>query len=748
MAESEKPVTDVVQGYLKDARGAHTRGDKTAALDMLEQARKADPDGKIIGVGLLQAELLGELGRWEAAEAALVAAETAHAKNFQPPFWRADLARKRGDNAAALEHLQRARANDEEGRAMLDLLEADVQRDLGDTKAARAILLALVERDPKSIGGHQKLALIAEDRKEFAEAREHFEAMVKLDPERLPFQMGLVRQLLALNAFDAAFARLENLRKRIGPNPQVMMALVRACRLAKLEGKELAALRGMLGAHPRDPQFLRHVFATRAKDGAPEVMEGVLDLVRRRQGTDLADDLEVKMGLQTMQFEGALRALRASRRGRRSPAEAQSLITALFGTYQYRLGLRYLRACLHRWPDNPGFLGPYVHYGPRFGQIAEVAAKLESMADRLPRGALLGHQMSLCGYQGNLEGAIKAYVGLKNLGLARPAQRWLLHKMVFSLADPTEAEEIYAKIGHPNEIEERGLLRIGLPGLMAMEFELERKGFELEPGMKPAALRDWVKARPGSPVPAIRLINASKLTPQSADDAVPRHIYQYWDAATPPDAVVPMIQSWASAPGFDHLCYDSVAARKFLRETFEKNWLLAFNLARDAAQQADFLRLCVLAEHGGVWADADDYLYGDLEKVLAAGRGLLVYQEPETGAIGNNFFAAPPKHPVVVFAARLACQALLQRASESAWLKTGPGVLTRAVGQYLISTDTTEAAQNITFLDWPLVAGEVAMHNPLRYKSAKSYWNQRYDRGEEDPSVFWEELLAALSAVK
>ena len=739
---------DAAAASLKAARTAWAHKDSAAALEQLQKARAADLGSKLPDIRLLLAEVLRQTGKLAEADMVLAKVQADHPDDLWAPYHRAVLAQRRKDIAAAWAHLGAARANDAEGRIALDLLEADLLQDVGRADAATGLLRALIEKHPDTIAAHQRLATIAEEQKDPARARQAFEAAVKIAPDRLPLQFGLVRQLLALGEFETALARLEKMRAQHGPKPQIMMTRVRACRMAKQDKEELAALSAMMSVHPRDPQLLRHLFATRAKDAAPETLEAVLDLVRRRQGTDLADDLEIKMGLQTMQFHATLDALRHTGGIRRNAAEAQSLIPALFGAHHYRTGMRYLRACLHRWPENQGFLGAYVHHGTRLGQVGEVAERLAAMEDRLPRHVVLGHRLTLCGYLADLPGAIEVFVELRAMGLARAPQRWMMHKLVFAFADPTEAENIYARIGPPTDPDNQSLLRIGLPGLMAMEFDFERKTFPIAPGMALADVCEWVEARPGSPVAAIRLIDAWKHSPQPADSAVPRQIFQYWDAAKPPDAIKIMTKSWAEAPGFSHELYTQTSARKFLRETFTPDWVRAFNLAKDAAQQADFLRLCLLAQFGGIWADADDCLYGDLGKLLGAGSGLLLYREPGTGAIGNNFLAAPPEHPVIVYAARLARQALLQRASESAWLKTGPGVVTRAVAQFLVKTDPDQASQQLTILDWPQVAGEVAMHNPARYKSARTYWNQKYDRREEKPAIFWEQFLTALRAAK
>ncbi|MCG6902271.1 MAG: tetratricopeptide repeat protein, partial [Rhodobacter sp.] len=682
-----------VQAHLKAARAARGRGDPAAAETHLQAARDADPDGQVAAVGLLAAELHRAAGRPEAADAELETVQARHPGNVWAPYHRGELARQRGDLAAAQAFLRAAQANDPDDRvAMIPVLEADLLVDAGRPAAARLVLEQMTARHPQVVWGHQRLALLAEVQNDPDAARRHFEAALRIDDTRLGLQLGLVRQLLALADHQAAMTRLERLRVAHGPRAEIMLPLVRACRGAGQGAQEEAALIAAVAAHPYDRQLLRHVFATGAREAEPETMVMVLDLVRRRLGGDLADELNIRMLLQIQDYRAALDAIRGARRARRSVAEARNLATALFGAHRFATGLRYVRACLRHWPSDRGFWEVYVQQGLRLGRLAEVGLRLEIAAKRLPRHVLVSHRLTLCAYRDDLEGAVRCFETLRDMGLAQAGQRRLLSKLVFNLADPAAAAAIEARIGPAGAFEDRPLHRAGLPGMMAMEFDLERRA-------KPAPdLRDWVRARPGSSIAAIRLIDAwrgavpPEPTPATVSETgVPRHIHQYWDSPDPPAAVAEMVQGWANAPGFSHRLYDRAAGLKYVRQNCGPDGLRAFHLAQNAAQEADFLRLCILAREGGIWADADDVLYGDLGRLLRAGQGLILYREPQGGALGNNFIAAPPGHPVMVLAARLAAQALLQRASELAWFKTGPGLLTRAVGQYLAETDSETA---------------------------------------------------------
>jgi hypothetical protein len=65
------------------------------------------------------------------------------------------------------------------------------------------------------------------------------------------------------------------------------------------------------------------------------------------------------------------------------------------------------------------------------------------------------------------------------------------------------------------------------------------------------------------------------------DSHIPRMIFQYWDAGTPPDEIVGLMNTWAERnPDFDHVVFDRVAAQRFLARHFPAGVLEAFDNSR------------------------------------------------------------------------------------------------------------------------------------------------------------------------
>jgi tetratricopeptide (TPR) repeat protein len=727
----------------EQARAARDKGDIAAARGHLDLALAHNPCDAPTWLKLLEAEILGDEGRVDASRQVLEALRLSDPDSFWPAFQLANLTHKQGDLGAARVHLDAALAQPEAaGNAWIRLLQANLLRDEGRDEAAKAVLERTVQAFPKMMWLHHRLGQIAEARQEFSTARAHYEDALRIDGSHLSLQLSVVRLLDAEGMSDAARARLEQLRDRFGGDVRILLQLARAYQSVGKTELEQACLTDAIAADPVHPGLLRHLFATRARFVPAEDLVAVTDGLRARVDDRLVDDLLISSLLQQMQFHDALTTIRRDKKTRDTAAEAHRLAMALFGAHRYETGLRYVRRCLRRWPAEQKLWLVYVTQSLKLGRIAEVARQLEIASRVLPDHVLLDYRLILCGYRNDLDGAVECYAGLRDLGLDKPSHRTVLGKLVYTRQDPLTAGALFERIGNPGAEDARLLHRGGLVGMMTLEFGLERQALEQSGGY--GSVQDWVRSRPCSTVAAIRLVDGwggQGTDPAADEEGIPRQIFQYWDNPDRPDALAPIVASWQKAPGFSHRLIDRIDALRFLRETFGGDWVRAFQLAQDAAQEADLLRLCLLAKSGGVWADADDYLYGDLNAVLGHGSGLILYREPLGGALANNIMASAPSHPVIVYAARLACQALLQRANENAWNKTGPGLLTRAMAHYLVRTEPG-ARRRITVLDWPQVGRQISTHNPVSYKATAGYWNRTGGRETED--VVWAALVGAV----
>jgi hypothetical protein len=166
--------------------------------------------------------------------------------------------------------------------------------------------------------------------------------------------------------------------------------------------------------------------------------------------------------------------------------------------------------------------------------------------------------------------------------------------------------------------------------------------------------------------------------------AIPRRIIQYWDQPSPPADVAAMIATWRAARGFFHKLVDDAQARKFLDLHYGARITAAYDAAGHVASKADIFRLAWLYQRGGVYADADEKLVGQIDSVIPSECSvLLTWAEGIPPCIQNGFIAAEPLNKLIESALMIAVKRV-EYANQTgvplnAWIKTGPGVISMAV---------------------------------------------------------------------
>ncbi len=225
--------------------------------------------------------------------------------------------------------------------------------------------------------------------------------------------------------------------------------------------------------------------------------------------------------------------------------------------------------------------------------------------------------------------------------------------------------------------------------------------------------------------PAIRILSdwrADGTAPATPETAIPKRIVQYWNETAIPEEIAAVMANWERLPGYHYTRHDRRSAIGYLAERFGKQVVRAFSLANHPTEESDFLRLCVLWDEGGIYADADDMVVGDLDALLARGGGAILFQE-QFGAIANNVICARPGHPLIKTALNMACAALIARANDGTWTKTGPGLLTRAAAVYVTRTPEAEARRDLLIVPQYQLHRHVHPHLKLSYKATPRYWN-------------------------
>lgn len=201
-----------------------------------------------------------------------------------------------------------------------------------------------------------------------------------------------------------------------------------------------------------------------------------------------------------------------------------------------------------------------------------------------------------------------------------------------------------------------------------------------------------VRANPDSTAAAIALVHAidasgllgvAAFIPCEGGGEIPRVLVQFWDTPEVPPDVEVMMQSWAGQnPDCTAARFCTLTAEAFMRATYSPAAATVFASIGHPAQKADVFRLGYLAARGGIYVDADDRCHAPLGRVLPPGAAMVLYQE-DFGTLGNNFMAVAPNHPVILAAFRQALESVARGDSETIWLSSGPGLITRAVAQSL-----------------------------------------------------------------
>lgn len=242
-----------------------------------------------------------------------------------------------------------------------------------------------------------------------------------------------------------------------------------------------------------------------------------------------------------------------------------------------------------------------------------------------------------------------------------------------------------------------------------------------------------VIASPGYTPAAIALIARKLARFEPRNDApetgIPARIFQFWNDSSPPQDVIRLSETWKAAhPSCSHELFDQRKAEQFLRLKAERSVWQAYRRANSWAQKSDILRLALLFEYGGLYADCDDACFGNVFE-LYPGCSLMLHVD-DKGAIGNNLIGASVRHPFIELCLLDAREAVNRGDHDIVWLSTGPGLLTRTFAAWIARmTPQAEINCGAGVLRAQDLTARVAMHCSLDYKTSKSHWSNAASRG-------------------
>ncbi|WP_167647042.1 tetratricopeptide repeat protein [Mameliella alba] len=755
---------------IKRVRALDAEGRLSEALDRLVPLRAGAPGD--LPLALLEAGLMRRTGDLAGAEAAY--ARVLERDPGQAGAWlgRIDIAQTAGDP-------DRARALAEAGvRACPDHLALIARRagllvHMGQSGAAIAQLEAALETRPGELRLMLELARAELAAGRAAAAGARYAACLEAAPENAQARLGLAEAHEAQGAPDKGLAVLAD-HMGDGPAPGLKAAELMG-QAGQVAGRA-ALLDRLAGMAPRmsEPELLRLFKLGEQADHAGAALAVVHSLDQRARISPLLAQflmtrarvivppdraralqaaLESRLppsrvpefrAVSAALFSGpeeALAQARADLPGPRDTQGAALIGERLLDAGHPRLGFRYLRACVARWPAAPHLRRQFLRACIETGQLAAGHAWLDRLETRDPDLDTGPERMALMTQEGRLEetralAEARAAQGLRTLS---PRQFLDLALALGDLeASARAAQEVQREPGagrqnaahfsttlHGAQFNELRLYHAARDhALQAGEPEAEVEARLARDFFFPAKRIVAAHADRFGPRPDSRPDSRSDSRPApGSDESVPRQIFQYWNSPAVPEEVAALMQSWRDAPGFEHHLYDRARALAFLRKAFGTGHARAFQLANSPAEECDFLRLCLLYKHGGIYADADDRLTGDAGALIAEGPGLILAREP-WGAVANNVIVAPQGHPLLLWALEAAGRSLLARENDGTWFKTGPGLVTRAVASWLAEAGPA-AERGLTLLSLPQLRAHVHPHVRLGYKSSGSYWNAR-----------------------
>ena len=199
---------------------------------------------------------------------------------------------------------------------------------------------------------------------------------------------------------------------------------------------------------------------------------------------------------------------------------------------------------------------------------------------------------------------------------------------------------------------------------------------------------------------------------------------QFWDKPDVPPDVRRVLDSWVEMhPQLRRTLFCEERARAFLVDEFGSAAAAVFDLCHHAAMKADYFRIAYLYRCGGIYVDADERCLrpmGSLLSTAAVSDMAAVRSGDVMGYLHNFWLGARAGSRVLELALREADRAILAKGEGqplSIWQATGPGLITRAVGQYLVEDGSAASCGGVYLLPFRQYRSFVATAGDLSYKT-------------------------------
>jgi mannosyltransferase OCH1-like enzyme len=170
------------------------------------------------------------------------------------------------------------------------------------------------------------------------------------------------------------------------------------------------------------------------------------------------------------------------------------------------------------------------------------------------------------------------------------------------------------------------------------------------------------------------------------------NIIQYWHAEALPTEFLALTDSFRSLnPEASYRLFNQTTAERFIAANFTPREVAAFRACAVPAMQSDYLRYCVMLASGGIYADIDMRCRCALKPLFDSVDAAELYSKPKANVPNGFFVVRQPGHPLMRCVLEVATLNIERRAFNSAWVATGPGILSALY--WLSEGDTPEDLQ-------------------------------------------------------
>lgn len=724
-------------------RIAFQQSDIDLALQRSKQALKAHP--KDAPIHIIDARMQAAAGKPHHALQCVNHAIPRWPNNVPLKLLKLQLLRDLGHIRTALGLVCRLRRRWPKNAAVLMAI-ANFYRAHGRVRATRTVLENALEHHPQHRGARTMRQNLAGTSIYNSQAR-HLSLATLLENARSTSELSAVDAAEILQAVKRsttpqlnsncreAIERVHEMADQLTEQDQLVL-LNQAERIGHIKATH-RALTSIIDNGPRTPPVAQALFQKAMASVEADQVDAVISRLLHHIPQAKQASLRAAFTLHLDGPQCALDQLRQERRQYRSLPEVREMIRFLHSSNSFSKGLRYSRFCRRRWPHDADLRLQHARLLMGAGYPHAVIETLDTYIPAQKRG--------LCTF-------LRAH-SLLEIGQLHAAKD-LLEKTRDKIIDNSNTSmylDILIIMGREEEAKQliKDEQRRGQHNLLASghfstsvfgNLLIDLSLYHREKATLPSNhYESDLAARYLHPASRIinRHVDYSFPNPnwsdiQNEQQYIPHRVVQYWNDRTPPQSVKDLMHSWSSIPDITYKRFNSQSARTFLRRTFGADYERAFRKACNVAEGADFFRLCYLRHYGGIYADADDRLYGQLHKLLPTGVGLVCYRE-FFDFLANNVIAAVPEHPAIVLASEMAAEALLVNDHDNTWSKTGPGLLTRAVASYLAEAKPSESEPQkcVAILPDYILRRQVQVHMPLPHKKTQRHWKATNKTGAD-----------------